>query len=505
MDDLKICLIRPPSTFTKGNVSNCPGIPPVGLAYIAGALSYEKIDYQIIDAVGNNICDVVYDKKSKKYIRGSNLYDVVNAVEKSTNVIGISTMFSCDWSHNQELIVMLRESFPSALIIVGGEHATGCAENILRNCNQVDVCVLGEGEETFLEIIKHHKDNMGLNDVAGIYFRSKEKQIIKNTRRKRLKNLDSYLLNWNKFPINNYLNIKAANNTVTLRAMPIVATRGCPHQCTFCTSPSMWGREYVMRRPESIIKEIKHLIKEYNIEHVDFTDTSGTINKNWLNLLCETLIEQKLPISWHFASGVRSESLSEPFLKKLKLSNYLKVIYAPETGSDSTQKRIKKDLDLKQIIDSIKSCKKIGLPIKIQLIMGLPGQGLREIISTILFTLKLSFWGINDIVVYSFVNYPGSEIAKQTENNSTINNDTKNDLSIIFNPLGSGSMRQKIISLTATGIMIVSFLVSIIFHPDLILDLFRRIIKHKPISVLEMFLYKIIHPNKKNISKISNE
>ena len=66
------------------------------------------------------------------------------------------------------------------------------------------------------------------------------------------------------------------------RNMPLLATRGCPFQCTFCSSPSMWTTRYVMRDPKEIVDEIEWLMKEYKANDFEFFDLTAIIKKSWI-------------------------------------------------------------------------------------------------------------------------------------------------------------------------------------------------------------------------------
>ena len=76
--------------------------------------------------------------------------------------------------------------------------------------------------------------------------------------------------------------------------MPILATRGCPYQCTFCSSPTMWTTRYLMRDPKEIVDEIEWLMKEYKANDFEFFDLTAIIKKSWILEFCNEIKKRNL-------------------------------------------------------------------------------------------------------------------------------------------------------------------------------------------------------------------
>jgi radical SAM superfamily enzyme YgiQ (UPF0313 family) len=147
----------------------------------------------------------------------------------------------------------------------------------------------------------------------------------------------------------------------------------------------MWGTQLVMRDPRSIVDEIKYYKEIYNIEHVDFLDIVGVLNRAWVKELLTLMIKEKLNITWLHGAGTRSEILDEEILKLFKDSGALRIFYAPESGSKTTIKRIKKKVDLDKMLRSMKYAHKIGMSLRAPLIYGFPGQTLKEAFENLFF------------------------------------------------------------------------------------------------------------------------
>jgi radical SAM superfamily enzyme YgiQ (UPF0313 family) len=80
--------------------------------------------------------------------------------------------------------------------------------------------------------------------------------------------------------------------------MPMLASRGCPYQCTFCSSPQMWTTRYLLRNPDEVIAEIKHWIATYDITAVQFYDLTAIVKKSWTIEFCQKLLDSGIRLNW---------------------------------------------------------------------------------------------------------------------------------------------------------------------------------------------------------------
>src|SRR5262249_52766395 len=158
------------------------------------------------------------------------------------------------WPLTCELAELVRARFPRAILVLGGEHGTAVPERVLRN-SPFDIVVLGEGEETFVRlaaaVLNEHpwEELPGIAHLAGGIYRNTGL----SARSRRVD--DIALPDWESFPIEEYISRHQINGINLGRAMPLLATRGCPYQCTFCSSPNMWTTRYVPRDPAAVVDE----------------------------------------------------------------------------------------------------------------------------------------------------------------------------------------------------------------------------------------------------------
>ena len=193
----------------------------------------------------------------------------------------------------------------------------------------------------------------------------------------------------------------------------MLASRGCPYQCTFCSSPSMWTTRWIAREPRLLVDEIESCVRKYKVTNIDFYDLTAIVKKDWIIQFCRELINRKLNVTWQLPSGTRSEAIDAEVSKWLYASGCRNMNYAPESGSQETLKRIKKKVVISRLTKSLRSAVKAGLNIKINIIIGLPDETHWDVLKTLWFLVKMSWHGANDVSVGVFAPYPGSELYRR--------------------------------------------------------------------------------------------
>lgn len=410
---MKIVLINPPRLMNLMSYAMKPS-PPLGLAFIAGALKDKNHSIKVIDSIAE-APDQYTNFKDDIVLNGLNEYQIADLVDPDTDIIGLSFMFSGNWLHNKKLIEELGKRFPNAIIIAGGEHITASPQFSLETTNHLDICICGEGEETIVELVDALESNSSLENIKGIVYKDSNNEVFTNPRRNRIKGIqDIAWPAWEYFPLKKYKEngiIYGVDRDVY--SVPIMATRGCPYSCTFCSSPMMWGTRYYMRTPEDVVNEIEYFNQKFQIENFDFYDLTAIIKRDWILAFCKELFDRKLDISWQIPAGTRSEVIDREVASNLYKSRCINITYAPESGSKETLKKIKKKVSLERMLKSINDSYKEKLNIKLNVIIGFPEETHQQIWLTMLFVLKASWQGAHDMSPAIFSPYPGSKLANQ--------------------------------------------------------------------------------------------
>lgn len=409
----RILLVRPPAVFSSSAYSAALTMP-LALGYLSASLLEHGHQVENIDALGAGIDHIGVAYSPRIHFRGLPIADIVDRIVEPPDGIGVSSMFSQDWPHVEDMINAIHEKFPDVPLIVGGEHATAAGEHVLRSCRAVTHVAAGEGDLTIVDWADWLDERMPIERVQGICYLDRAGNVTTTGPRPRIKAIDDLPWPaWHLFDLEPYFAAGEGAGVERGRCMPILATRGCPFQCTFCSSPTMWTTRYVMRRVSSVVDEIEHYLKTYRAANIDFYDLTAIIRKDWILQLCREIEQRRLDFTWQLPSGTRSEALDGEVLEAMSRVGCRNVTYAPESGSPRTLKAIKKKVSLPKISASIAHAKKAGIVVKCNLIIGFPHETRVDVLQTVGYGLYCAWLGVDDVGIYPFSPYPGSELHAQ--------------------------------------------------------------------------------------------
>lgn len=391
------------------------GAPPLGLAYLASMLKRAGHRVTVVDAFGEAMQQYGPIEGFPFHACGLTTDEVLARIPPDTDLIGVSSMFSNEWLCHRRLINTLTERFPEIPVVIGGEHATAIPDYVLRSCPGVLACVMGEGEETLLDLLDAIDGSKPLDEVPGLALRPVGGiGARRTTARKRIRDLDEIPWpDWDEIPLENYLAAGVGFGVARGRNMPMLASRGCPYRCTFCSNPQMWGRRWNARSPEDVIAEIKHWKNKYAIDSFSFYDLTTIVRRDWILEFTELFIRENLGLTWQMPGGTRSEALDARVVANLRESGCVALMFSPESGSEETLERIQKKVHLDKMLESMRACTKERILSKSAIILGFPGETIRQMAKSIGFIVHMAWVGVNDVAVYPFVPYPGSELHEQ--------------------------------------------------------------------------------------------
>lgn len=495
--NLEITLLRGPLVFKDGGVNN-EATTAIGMAYVDGFLRQGGYKTTWVDATAEGLNQTwALEKYPGFNCQGLTFDETLNRIPKSTEVIGFSGMFSGEWPIYRDLINKIREQFPDILIVGGGEHFTALPEYSLRDCPALDACVLGEGEQTFLNLLDAYTAKTNFEKINGIaYIDKSNKYHGSNEAPPRIREVDD--IGWPYWP-ENYLekfwSTGKSYGVTTKRDMPFLASRGCPYRCTFCSSPQMWTTRYILRDVEDAIKEIKHYIKKYNITGLQFYDLTAIVKRDWIIQFCKRLIEEKININWSLPSGTRSEVLDTEVISLLKQTGCNYLVYAPESGSTETLTAIKKKIKIENLTKSVLEAKRQNIVVRTNLIIGFPHETWEQILTTLMYGIKMALKGIDEVPIFIFSPYPGTEIFKNLSDArklrlndeyffqlTSLNSDYLSWKVVCSNP----RINWRILGLVRTIFILTNYLISYLFYPSRILRTIKNLFSgHQSATVFE--------------------
>ena len=406
-------LIRPPSVVGRYALT-LNGTPPLSTVYLAGSLTAAGHEVQAIDAVGEALDAMHPGYRADILVNGLSVPQIVDRIRVDTQFVGISCLFSHEWPLIRQLIAAIAVRFPGVPIVLGGEHATAVPDLCLADAPALSACALGEGEETIVELVEACGEHVELArafaTVKGIVFRGPNGPT-RTAPRARIRDIDAIPApRWDLTPIERYLDGGFSFGVDRGRTMPLLATRGCPYSCTFCSSPRMWTTRYTTRSPALVVDEIDDFVRRYRAENIDFYDLTAIIERDWILEFCRLLEARQLRVTWQLPSGTRSEALDEATLRAMYRSGCRNVSYAPESGSPRTLDAIKKKVKLARLEASMHAAVRVGLNVKANILIGFPDERAADLRHTLRFILRMARLGVHDVSVWTFSPYPGSEL-----------------------------------------------------------------------------------------------
>lgn len=362
-------------------------IAPLGLCYIAAFLRENNIKTQVIDQFAERSSDseiLSLIKKEKPLIIGfSALTPIMPDIERIVNLI--------------------RKSQVDTNIALGNMHATCFPEELLRD-KTADIIVRGEGELTMLELFQNLQMNNGLNNIPGISFRSKEGDIIHNSDRALLEDLDKLPFPaWDLLQLDRYKEVPLAAISNS-RAVPIMASRGCPYRCYYCSQDKLYNKMRY-RELSKVVDEIQFFNDKFNIKFFGFNDAYFPFDEESGLEFCNLVIKRGLHKRIRWCTETRVDKITPLLLKAMKDSGAHLIMYGVEVGNSRILKSLNKGTTLEQARFALSQTRKFGILSMGLFILGLPGETVETCRETIRFAKEIDC----DIAKFNLATpYPGS-------------------------------------------------------------------------------------------------
>ena len=363
---------------------------PTGLAYIAAVLRKEgyKVD--------------IYSQDFHHY-PDEDLTDYLN--RNKYDIIGVSVLGGYQMYHKLLSLskAINRSNNRPQHYLLGGHGPSPEPEYFLKKTG-ADVVVMGEGEDTVIDLLDAISNNRPLKDVKGIAYREDDKVTV-NPKRELIQDIDS--IPWpayDLFPIEYYRLLSRPNSEKTDFEMSVLSGRGCTFKCNFCYRMDKGFRK---RSSESIIEEIEYLKTDFRINYINFSDELLMSSKERTIELCNSIIKAKLNIKW--ACNGRLNYALLDVLKLMKEAGCVFINYGVESLDDLILKNMNKALTVKQIKTGVQNTIKTGISPGFNIIFGNIGET-REILNRgVDFLLKYDD-GAQLRTIRPVTPYPGSPL-----------------------------------------------------------------------------------------------
>jgi len=397
---ISVGLIQLPH-FYGDNSSRSPECYPLGLGYISNVLTENNITHAGID-----LWELQYSAEQALGRINFSQFDF----------FGISA-YATQYKYLKKFSLLLKEKYPEKPIICGGPGPTFSYEVILKNTG-VDVCIIGEGEITIIDLLKKFNQLEKVKSIAYL----KNGQVVCNSHREPIKNLDS--LNFPNRKLYDFEKIISTANSVRVscdmpelkdkprRSADIIAGRGCPYQCNYCSKTFAGLR---LRSIDNLIAEVVEIKNKYGINHLQFNDELVLVNKRRTLQLCEEL--KKLNITWSCQG--RIDQVDQTILMAMKEAGCIQVGYGVESVSQSILDNMNKKIKAENIVPVIKMTKEVGIEPIIQYMYGYRGENDDTIAATVRFFKEID----HPFIGFTTTLIPGTNLYKEGIQKGLIRNE----------------------------------------------------------------------------------
>jgi radical SAM superfamily enzyme YgiQ (UPF0313 family) len=446
---MKVLLVRPPS-FKMPIM-----IPNLGLGYLASVLRKNNHEVTILDCAQRKMSH----RKYRDYFAGD-----------KPDAVGIQ-MFTCDFGSTKECVDIAKAFNRDIVTIVGGPHPSGDPEGTLRVLGNADFAFAGEAEIGLPKLLQYidsgNTDN--INATEGLIYRHQEK-IIAN-KRGSFSNLDDLPFPaWDLIDPRAYPAAPHGSFSKSLPIAPIITSRGCPFQCTYCAVAVTTGRAFRMRSVNNIIEEIKYLRTSFGIKEFHIEDDNFTLVKSQVMAFCQRLKEENISMDWACTNGVRLDTLDKEMLQNMESAGCYSFSVGIESGSPRIISDMKRGESLEIMTEKINL---VSSATKIRMtgyfMMGYPAETGEDLQKTTELALKLP---LHRAQFSNFLPLPGTEIYSRLMKNKelvpdSIPWDIYQNNRIVYSPPG--------ISEKELRRMMKKAFARFYFRPSIILGLLREI------------------------------
>lgn len=417
---MKLLFVIPPHIAkSPDRVDARPSVSiPLGALYISAYLREQGWQGEI------KVYDARLSAKITKYPDGSvyfgDSWETVARTIRNINpdVVGISNMFSWQIKAAIRLAEISKQACPTATTVLGGPHASSFPLEMVKEPS-IDYVVMGEGEERLYQLLQALENGEPVS-LQGVLATEEDANLLRPNKKAPIKfinDVDSIPVPaYDLVDVERYFYLQSHGYSPRVReggkrAVTILTSRGCPHQCIFCSVQSTMGYKFRSHTPEYVREHISYLRKNYNIDYIHFEDDNFTHDIERYEEVLDVLLDMSPKIPWGTPNGVRADSWTLDRIKRTKESGCQYLCIAIESSVQRViDEVIRKKLDLSKVEPVMRACKEVGLPLLAFYVIGLPGETAQEIRANVEYAIdKYEHYGVYP--TFSIANpLPGTEL-----------------------------------------------------------------------------------------------
>ncbi len=385
-------------------ISRSGAYPPLGLAYLAGALEADGERVSILDLAESPVPHAALASELRRL---------------APRVVGIGSM-TFALATVGTLLDVVREALPEALLVLGGPCMEDYPADVLRRFPALDLAVVGEGETTLREVVARRRAGRSLQGIEGTVYR-RDGEVVLASPRAPLRHLDDLprpayrLLDYSRYsPV-----ISRGRGFATMYTM-----RGCPFDCRYCHRQA-WLRHARYHGASRVVDEMEHLVRELGVREIKFYDETFTLDKNRTLEICRAIRARGLRVPWEIRT--RAELLSRDLVRALAEAGCYRICIGVEGGSDERLERMGRTTRVAHVRDAFRWARECSLSTLGFFMIGYPGDSRRDYEDVLRLAEQIE---ANWIVVAVTTAYANTEVYRALLDSGRLSRDVWRDFSL---------------------------------------------------------------------------
>ena len=309
---------------------------PLGLVYLAGAARRAGLDAEIYDAMA----------------KGHAYPEIEQRLRESMPDYVASTAITATINDAVKTLELVKRIKPDTVTILGGVHPTFMYEEVLAASAAVDYIVIGEGEVTLRHLLEVLENDGNPETVAGIAFR-RGGTVVKTGRRTFMETSDDLPTAWDLLDWGDYYSLVIPGS----RLGAISTSRGCRHDCTFCSQQKLWEKSWRARDPRKVADELEYLYTTHHVTVFMITDEHPTKSRERWEALLDAVIAKDMPVYLLMETRAQDIIRDRDIMWKYRKAGIIYISCGVETADQSTLDALKKEQVLeetKQVFDILR-------------------------------------------------------------------------------------------------------------------------------------------------------
>ena len=362
--------------------------PPLGLAQLAGCLEAASIDVEILDA---NALGLGLDGLGR------------TIAERDADLIGMTV--STPWAPEAfDAVRVARRVAPHATIALGGPHVTFTAAETLSTVPEVDVVARGEGDRIVVDLARAVEAGNGLDGVSGITFR-RDGRIVENPAPPLLDPRTLPQPAFHLMPMERYHFASLGGTFAT-----VIASRGCPFRCNFCSEWPFWRGGWRPLDPEQVVEQVETVVNRYGRKNIWFGDDCFNVDHDHVAAICEGILRRGIDVHWYYQGRADLVVKHKDLLPLMRRSGNRMVQLGIEASNDEQRDALNKQLRTDTAEEAVRLLRQNDIVCQGMIMVGLPGDTPRTFEEKVRFVNRLNV----DFPVFLFYTlFPGSRDYEQ--------------------------------------------------------------------------------------------